>query len=60
MIVDYNESGRDYDKALLHTKMWDLYTRNKISLIKGGYSVEVSGYEGKKLVWEVIEDCGTK
>ena len=25
------------------------------NLIKGGYSVEVSGYDGKKVVWEVAE-----
>ena len=31
--------------------MWE-----KISLIKGGYSVEVSSYDGNKMVWGFIVD----
>ena len=60
MVFDDNEGGWYYDKPFLHAKIWDVPMSEKWSLIKGGYSVEVSGYEGKKLVWEVIEDCGTK
>ena len=47
--------GRDDDKALLHDKRWDLYTRQKTSLIKGGDYVEVSGYDGGEILWEVID-----
>ena len=28
----------------------------KYALIKGIYSVEVSGSDGKKVIWEVVED----
>ena len=30
--------------------------RSETSLIKGVYGVEVSYYDGKNMVWEVIED----
>ena len=44
----------DYNKALLNAKIWDLYMNNNKALIKVGYSVEVSGYDGNKVVWQVI------
>ena len=28
----------------------------KVALIKGGYSVEVSGSEGEKVLWGVVDD----
>ena len=30
--------------------------RQKLLLIQVGYSVEVSGYDGNKIVWELKED----
>ena len=33
-----------------------VYMNNKTELIKGGYSVEVSGFDWKKVIWEVVED----
>ena len=34
-----NEGGRDYYKYLLHNNRWYVYISDKISSIKGGYSV---------------------
>ena len=42
--------GIDDEKALLHSNICGLYMSDKISLIKGGFSVEVSGSYGKKLL----------
>ena len=34
-----------------------MYMRIEIKkLVKGGYSVENVSYEGKKVIWEVVED----
>ena len=46
----------DDEKAIIHAKMWGFYMKNNKFLIKGGYSVKVSGYGDNKLLWEVIED----
>ena len=51
-----NEAGEIFDKALLHAERWGVYMREKLSLVKGGYSMEVSCSDGKKVVWEVIEN----
>ena len=54
IIIDDNEEGIDKEKYLLHANMWDVYIREKKILIEGGYSLEVSGSDGKKAVWDVI------
>ena len=54
-VFEDNEGGVD-EKALLHAKRWDLYLNEKESLVKGKYSVEVVGYDKKKLLWEVVGD----
>ena len=51
-----NYGGVDNEKALLHANGWDVYTNNNKALVKGGYSVEVSGSDGNKVLWEVIND----
>ena len=51
-----NGGGVDKDKSILHTKRWDVYMNEKKMLNKGGYSVEVSGSDGKKVIWEVVDD----
>ena len=30
--------------------------KNKEVIIKGGYYVEVSGSDGKKVIWELVDD----
>ena len=46
----------DNDKALLHAERWDVYMNNKKALIKGGYCVELSGSDGNKFLWEVVDN----
>ena len=41
---------------ILHAKRSDVYTNEKKTFIKGGYSVEVVGSDGKKFLWEVVDD----
>ena len=44
------------DKSLLHTNRWDVYISDKLSLTKGVYSVELSGYDEKKVLWKVVDN----
>ena len=44
------------EKVILHSNRQDVYTNNKKALINGGYSVELSGSNGKKVIWEVVHD----
>ena len=43
-------------KALLHAKKWDVYNPDKETLVKGRYLVEVSEKDGRKEIWEVVDD----
>ena len=60
MVFEDNDGGVDDAKALLHAKRWDVYVNEKENLVKGGYFVEVVGHDGKKVVWEVVDDCVVK
>ena len=42
---------------MIHAEIWDVYVRDKLPLIKCGYYVKVSYYDGNNIVWEVVEDC---
>ena len=55
MVFEDNDGGVVDQKAILHAKMWYLYTNEKKALIKGGYYVEVSGSDRKKVLWGVID-----
>ena len=56
-IVFYDNGGRvENKKTLLHAKRLDVYVNEKENLIKEGYLVGFFGYEGKKLIWEVVDD----
>ena len=46
----------DDKKLILHAKRSDVYMNEKKTFIKGGYSVEVVGSDGKKFLWEVVDD----
>ena len=48
--------GTEYEKSLKNYKRCDVYMSEKIFLTKGGYYVEVSGCDRKKLIWEVVDD----
>ena len=48
MFFEDNNGGVDNKKALLHVKRWYVYVNEKEKIIKGGYLVEVVGYDGKK------------
>ena len=39
-----------------NAKGWYVYMNGKKALIKGGYSMEVSGSDGKTIIWEVVDD----
>ena len=56
MFFEDNKGGVDGTKALLHDKKWDVYNSDKEALVKGEYSVEVYNNDGKKLVWEFVND----
>ena len=56
MVFKDIEGGIDDDKYLIHAKIWDIYIRQKISLFQSVYYLEVAGYDGKKVLWEVIYD----
>ena len=46
----------DDKKLILHDKRWDVYMNGKEALIKGVYSVEVVGSDGKNFLWELVDD----
>ena len=54
MAFEDNKGGVHNEKVILHPKMWDVYINEKQFLTKGGNYVEVSGYDGKKVVWGVL------
>ena len=37
MVIEENNGGVDWTKALLHTKKWDVYHLEKYAMVKGGY-----------------------
>ena len=56
VIFEDNNGGLGDNKTPLHDKRWDVYVNEKKNLIKGDYLVEVVGYDGKKVLWEVVEN----
>ena len=56
IIFEENDGGVDDNKELIHAKRWDVCMNQRENIIKGGYLVEVVGYDGNKILWEVIED----
>ena len=56
MIFEDTVGGVDGTKALIHARKWDVYNLEKQELVKGGYSVEVSDKDRKRVIWEVIDD----
>ena len=56
MVFEDNAGGVEDKKALLNAKSWYICVNENQKLIKGGYLVEVFGYDGKKFFWEVVDD----
>ena len=46
----------DGAKDLIHAKKWDVYNSEKEALVNVGCLVEVTDKEGKKVIWEVVND----
>ena len=51
MVSKDNDVGVDDNKAVLQAKRWDVYVKQKESLIKGEYSGEVFGSDWEKVIW---------
>ena len=56
MVFRDTYGGADDKKELLHAKRWDVYVNGKEHLIQGGYLVEIVGSDGKKVLWEVVDN----
>ena len=56
MVFEEKNGGVDGTKSLQHAKKWDIYNSEKDVLVKGGYLVEVSYRDRKKVIWEVVND----
>ena len=56
MVFKDNDGGVDNKKALLHAKRWGVYVNEKENIMKGGYLVEVVCYDGKKVLWELVDN----
>ena len=46
----------DGTKALIHAKKWDVYNSEKEALVKGGSSVKFDEKDGRKVIWDFVDD----
>ena len=51
MVFEDNGGGVGDHKSLLYANRWGVYMNKKKVLIEGGYYVEVTGYDGNKVLW---------
>ena len=56
MVFEENSVGVGDQKEIIHSKRWYVYLNKKKYLISGGYSMEVSGSDGKTVLWGVVYD----
>ena len=56
MVFEDNTEEVDDKKTILHANRWYVYMNEKLLLIKCGYYVEVSCFDGKKVMLEVVYD----
>ena len=56
MVFKDNGGGVDDQKIIIRSKWLDVYINEKTALIRGGYSAELSGSDGKKVLWGVVDD----
>ena len=50
MFFDDNDGEVDDKTTLLYAKRWDVYVNKNKNIIKGRYSLEVVGYDRKKVI----------
>ena len=50
MVFEDNGLGMEGKKAIIYSKRWCVNMNEKKALIKSGYYVEVSGFNGKKVL----------
>ena len=50
MVFDDNDGEVDDKTTLLYAKRWDVYVNKNKNIIKGRYSLEVVGYDRKKVI----------
>ena len=55
-ISTYNDESVNIQKSIIYYKRWYVYINSKKVLIRVVYYVEVSGSDGKKVIWEVLDD----
>ena len=55
-VFEDNMLGLSDDKVVLHANIWYVYKNEKIISTKGSYYVEVSGSDGNKVLWELVDD----
>ena len=48
--------GVDGNKYHLYAKKWDVYILKEEAFVKGGHLVEVYNKDGKKVIWEVVDE----
>ena len=51
IVFEDNNGGVVGTKALLYSNKWDFYNSVKEALVKGGYLVEVSFKDRKRVIW---------
>ena len=56
MVFEDNNGGVNGVKDLLHDNNWDVYNSEKQALVNSWYLVEVADKEGKKVIWQVVND----
>ena len=56
MVLEDNNVRVDGKEDPHHANRRDVYNSEKKALIKDGYIVEVTYKEGKKIIWEVVND----
>ena len=57
VVFEDNSSGKDNKESFLRANRQYLYRRYKLSFVKCGYYVVVSGSYGKNLIWGVVYNC---
>ena len=56
MVLRKMMEGWKIREAIIHAKMWYVYMKGRKTLIRDGYYVEVSGSDGKNIIFDVVDD----
>ena len=55
MVFKEDKGGVNDEKLIINAKRWDLYMSKRQYLFKDGYSVRVSGSDGVKVLWKLVD-----